>query len=103
MTLDEWKEHTKQILSNPADVAGISEHLTALTDEFSTLTGNVQTLTTNNETLTQANEKLRQTNMDLFLKVGSEPTFKNKPESENKDDKPKATYENLFDDKGNLK
>lgn len=59
------------------------------------------TLTEENNNYKDANEKLRSANMDLFLQIGK----KDEPDPDpNKDEeKEKLSFDNLFNEKGELK
>ena len=80
--------------------------LSNLSDEVSTLFDTKSTLETEKTKYEEDNEKLRKANMELFLKVGSTKT----PEEVQRDttgvdsqEKKPRKFEDLFDDKGNLK
>lgn len=78
--------------------------LTSLADEVSTTFDEHKTLTDQNAQYVKDMENLRSANMKLFLQVGEQ----RKPDSPidnnggNKEE-PKLTYENLFNEKGELK
>jgi hypothetical protein len=97
---EEFKAKTMEILSNLTDQAKVSTLLAELTEHNDDAVVEVTTAKTTSEKLTADNEKLRAANMSLFLKVGEQKptdTIQTKPQ----DTRPK--YEDLFDDKGNLK
>ena len=75
--------------------------LNTLRDEVSTLFDNVSTLNEQNTELINANENLRKANMDLFVQVGTSkaPTDTSDPDPEPE----KRKFENLFNEKGELK
>lgn len=74
--------------------------LTALSDEVTSLYDAHDTLKTSNATFEADNKKLQEYNMQLFLRVGGQ-----KKETEPEAEKPKSnlSYENLFNEKGELK
>lgn len=74
--------------------------LTDLSDNVSPIFDNVDTLTQTNSDLTAANQELQEKNMQLFLKVG-ESRQPNEPEVDPPAEKRK--FENLFNEKGELK
>ncbi len=79
------------------------ELLAQLGEEASKDYDDFATLTETNKTLTADNETLRNANMKLFLRVGGA-----KEEQPNGHDNPQnndtnLTYENLFNEKGELK
>ena len=75
--------------------------LTALSEEATRVFDTNDTLTADNEKYKKENEDVRQANMQLFLQVSgkSKPEEKQKQDSEEK----KLSYENLFDEKGEIK
>lgn len=78
------------------------ELLASLRDDATADYDRLATLTTNNESLTSDNEKLRDANMKLFLRLGNQKEEGNNDNNNNNDDK-SLSYENLFDEKGELK
>lgn len=97
------EEHTQAIqdirkLVNDDD-GKITELLTNLSDDYGKILAENSDYKLKNEKLTNDNDKLRDTNMRLFLKVGT--TEKEEEEPEEKEEK--LTFENLFDEKGDLK
>lgn len=98
------EEHTQAIqdirkLVNDDD-GKITELLTNLSDDYGKILAENSDYKLKNEKLTNDNDKLRDTNMRLFLKVGT--TEKEEEEPEEKEEE-KLTFENLFDEKGDLK
>lgn len=79
--------------------------LNQISDEISTLYDNTDTLTASNNEYINQNEQLRNANMKLFLQIGSDkpnnPPTPNPPIEEKQPEKLK--YENLFNEKGELK
>ena len=59
------------------------------------------TLTETNNTYKSDNEKLREANMKLFLRVGEHKSPEEKPEPDTPPEK--RSFNNLFDEKGNIK
>lgn len=96
---EEFKAKTAEILQNLSDQAKVSTLLAELAEHNDDAVVELTTATTTATKLTADNEKLRGANLELFLKVGSpaKPEDKKKPE----DTTPK--YEDLFDEKGELK
>ena len=78
------------------------ELLTQLSEEASKDYDIIATLTETNKTLTNDNEALRSANMKLFLRVG-ETKEGNNSDSTRNDEGSNLTYENLFNEKGELK
>lgn len=101
---DSFLEKVKE-LGTLEDIVTLRDKLTELTDEVLPVFEKDQNLEEENNKFKEDNEKLREANMKLFLRVGEERN----PESVIKDktgieeDKPPRKYEDLFDDKGNLK
>lgn len=101
MTQDEHKNLLNEILSNLDNQAKVSEVLTTLTDDYTSLLSENATLTTTNSELTERNKQLLETNMNLFLKVGSPQNTQTDEITEQTENT--MTFENLFDENGNLK
>ena len=99
MKPEEFNAKTQEILSNLTDQAKVSTVLSELIEDYNTVTAETETAKTTAEKLTADNEKLRQANMNLFLKVGE--TKKEEETEQDEDNKP--TFEDLFDENGNLK
>ena len=82
------------------DDARRRDMLSTLTHEATALFDNNAELTSQNEALTATNKSLQEYNMKLFLQVGgqksNEPTKPEEPPQ-------KRSYENLFNEKGELK
>lgn len=99
MKPEEFNAKTQEILTNLTDQAKVSTILTELVEDYNTVTATTETATATSQKLTADNEKLRQANMNLFLKVGE--TKKEEETKQDEDNKP--TFEDLFDENGNLK
>lgn len=95
---EEFKVITDELLQNHTDQAKVSTLLSTLVDDYNKESAEKSTAIKTSETLTIDNEKLRQANMSLFLKVGETKPEEKKP---TEDTTPK--FEDLFDEKGNLK
>ena len=96
---EEFKAKTAEILTSLSDQAKVSTLLAELAEHNDEVVVDLTTATTTSTKLTADNEKLRSANLQLFLKVGAEkPTEKEKPPE---DTTPK--FEDLFDEKGELK
>lgn len=110
MTRDEHKQIVNQMLTmvSAENQAKASDLLTQLSEDYEqTLTG-LETATASEKALKENNETLREVNAKLFLKVGQtdKKLHEDKPnEQEQQDDKPDSnlTFENLFNEKGELK
>lgn len=80
------------------DGAERRSRITSITDELNTVFDSNETLTASNTKLEEDKKKLQEYNMELYLKVGSQGK---KREPEHKTEELK--YENLFNEKGELK
>ena len=61
------------------------------------------TLKETNQTLTQRNQELTNANMDLFLQIPQKKSENNNDDSDNnQDENKKLSYEDLFNEKGEL-
>ena len=79
--------------------------LDSLRDEINGVYDENENLTEQNNNLVQANESLRSTNMDMFLQLGEQKSKKEVIKNETGSDsesEPKK-FEDLFNDKGELK
>ena len=111
MTREEHKAIIQQMLGfvTPENQANASQLLTQLSDDYEqTLTAN-ETLTTTNADLTTRNERLREVNSELFMKVGTtKKENENPPNNQNNggegsgNEDPELTFEQLFNEKGEL-
>lgn len=105
MDKDAFLEMVKEIGTLENDVDRRTK-LSELTDGVSAIFDSNTSLMEENNKYKEDNEKLRSANMQLFLRVGSEKT----PEEVRNDnlgaevkEKEPRKFEDLFDDKGNLK
>lgn len=81
------------------DGAERRNHLTAISDEVKAIFDSNETLTASNNKLGEDNKKLQEYNMQLFLRVGGQ---EKKPE-EQKPPEDNLKYDDLFNEKGDLK
>ena len=75
--------------------------ITEISDEIRAIFGSNAELTTKNEELTANIKKVQEHNMQLYLKVQGQSAKSNDVGQEEK--KPELKYENLFNEKGELK
>lgn len=105
MTKEEFLEMVKQIGTIEDDVERRSK-LTELTDSVSMIFDSNVELEEKNKKFEEDNEKLRNANMQLFLKVGANKSEKEIQEDQvgkTEEEKDPRKFEDLFDEKGNLK
>lgn len=105
MTKDEFLEMVKQIGIIEDDVERRTK-LTELTESVSMIFDSNVDLEEKNKKFEEDNEKLRNANMQLFLKVGANKTEKEVQEDQvgkTEEEKDPRKFEDLFDEKGNLK
>lgn len=105
MDKNEFLEMVKQIGTIEDEVERRSK-LTELTDSVSAVFDSNIDLMEKNKKYEDDNEKLRSANMQLFLKVGSgktEQEIKNDSVGKIEEESQPRKFEDLFDDKGNLK
>ena len=100
MTRDEFLSQITQI-GTCEDETERRSMLNALRDETTALFDTVDNLTTQNNTLSENNESLRKANMELFVQAGSSrsPIDTTDPTPEPQ----KRSFDNLFNEKGDLK
>lgn len=107
MTRDEHKEIIQKLMTmvNADNQASASELLTNLSNDYEETLTSLETSKSDVEKLTSNNETLRDVNAKLFLKVGSTDIKKNEENKENEnnqnDDKVQS-FDDLFNDKGEL-
>lgn len=99
------EEHTAKIMeikekTHDMDDGAISNLLADLSDDYGILLSKIDEINLQNEKLKNDNDNLRDSNMRLFLRVGKTPDPEETPASE---EPKKRTYENLFNEKGDLK
>lgn len=107
MTREEYKAKITELLglATPENQARASELLTGLSEDYESILTASETHENRVKELTANNETLRAVNAKLFLKVGSaEPTPPpSDPESNpNHSDENSITFDNLFNEKGEL-
>lgn len=106
LSREQINAHFSEVLgmATPETHARVSEILTELSGEFDHILTESETTSTEMQRLTKDNETLRQVNTKLFLKVGT-PTEKVTPPVDEPTPAPPTetlTYENLFNEKGEL-
>ena len=105
MDKNEFLEMVKQIGTIEDEVERRTK-LTELTDRVSGIFDSNVDLVEKNKKFEEDNEKLRNANMQLFLRVGANKTEKEIQEDQigkTEEEKEPRKFEDLFDDKGNLK
>ena len=105
MDKNEFLEAIKQI-GTEADEVQRRTMLTELSDKVSGIFDSNTELMEKNKNFEEDNEKLRSANMQLFLRVGANKTeeeIQKNQVGESEVDKEPRRFEDLFDDKGNLK
>lgn len=86
------------------DEASRRDKLATVSEEVRILAENCENLQNNNNILTADNEHLRSANMKLFLQLGNDKNTNtgNEEEEKNKENE-KRKFEDLFNDKGDVK
>ena len=77
--------------------------ITEITDEIGNVYDSNETLTASNRQFESDNETLRNANLKLFLKVGGNEKVTTIDKTGEEPEKPQLKYENLFNEKGELK
>ena len=113
MTIEEHKNIITEIATNLNDQAKVTTLLADLSKDYSEISSKLDTANISVADLTKTNEELRSANMKLFTQIGSseqpstvldEPNKDNPTSSgENTNENKELTYENLFNEKGELK
>lgn len=99
------QEYTSKImeikkLTHETDDGKIADLLSELSDGYGELAANFDDITLKNEKLSHDNESLRDTNMRLFLRVGQ---VNSGGDSDVEERTEKRKFEDLFNEKGELK
>lgn len=98
------EEYTAKIMEikekiHDTDDGKITDLLADLSDDYGAVLAQIDEINLQNEKLKHDNDSLRESNMRLFLRIEKAPE-ENQPSQK---EPQKRTYENLFDDKGELK
>lgn len=103
MTREEHQAIIQRVMGyvSPEHQADASEALTTLSDDYAETLRTSETLTTQNQTLSNDFERLRQVNAKLFLRVGEHTEHKEK--TAHKTEVTKLPFDDLFNEKGELK
>lgn len=105
MNRDDIKNAMREMLglAAPEHQARMSDLLSNLTDEFESILTESENAANRVQELTENNETLRSVNAKLFLKVGTtDRENHNEQPAEQPIEENKITYENLFNEKGEL-
>lgn len=102
MTVEEFNDLATSILNDLNDVGAVSTKLDDLRSGFNEEVGKREIAETEKAELEEKNASLQQANMDLFLRIGT-PVKKEEVNEENNEEIIKKSYDDLFDDKGELK
>jgi hypothetical protein len=105
MTQEEHTQLIQEIGANLTDQTKVTNLLTRLSTDYIETLENATKLTTDNETLSSAVKKAKEDNMELFLQVGSskKQIEEEATKPETKPEENKLSYDDLFDENGNLK
>ena len=110
ITRDEHKAIVTELISllGSEHQARGSELLTNLTEDYEEVLTGSESFESEVTKLKENNESLRRVNADLFLKVGSTltnkpPTSNNEDAASSEDETKELKFEDLFDEKGELK
>lgn len=103
MTKAEFNAAVRSILDNLSDQAAASERLTELYDAFSEVSANNEQLTSTNTQLETDNENLRKANLRLFSRLGEQNASEKEKEEEKEEETKPMKFEDLFNEKGELK
>lgn len=96
--LIDWAKISGQIVQNLGDQGKVTQILSDLETEVTTFNTRFSDMEKQTASQTEQIESLQRTNMNLFLKVGN-PV----PENIVNSNENQLTFENLFDEKGELK
>jgi hypothetical protein len=102
MTREEHNAMIQDLRANMGDAAKVTTILADLSKDYNVVLSQSETLNTQNSGLEQRNRDLTEANSKLFLQIGIPVKPPETTTTGNDGDKPKLTYENLFE-KGRLK
>ena len=97
----------EDLLKSVTDLGTITDEaerrakLTALSDDLTELYNSHDTLSADNTKFKADNQKLQEYNMELFLRVSGQQNHKTDPDPQKEGSG--LSYENLFNEKGELK
>lgn len=105
MKREKLKEYTKQIIDNLSDISKVTEILDEISTENDLSETEFESVSAKHDQLAEDNEKLREVNMKFFLKLGEKADVSTSKKQE-EDDEGNAgddlSFDNLFDEKGEL-
>lgn len=102
MTREEFSEKSATILSDIEDRGAVSTTLDDLRANYYEVVQHAEDVEAERDRLKEENDKLQAANMELFLRVGKTGTAEPEPEEETEPEEPALSYDDLFDDKGEL-
>lgn len=97
------REEVMKALSDIGTIEDAAERrskIVSITDELTAIYDSNETLTASNDKLKADKQKLQDYNMELYLQVGGQ---KKSPEAEPETHSEPLKYEDLFNDKGEIK
>lgn len=94
----DWKKISQNILSNLGDQGKLTQYLSDLETEVTTFNTRFTDLEKQAQEQTSQIDSLQKTNMNLFLKIGNQVPDKIVHSTETK-----LSFEDLFNEKGDLK
>ena len=100
MTLEEHAALISNILNNLAEQGTVSELLTQISEDYAETTAALNAAQAENETLKAEVDNLKENNMKLFLKV-TQPIKDS--EAEEPEGNEEVSFDELFDENGELK
>lgn len=105
MTKEEFKLAMEDITNNLSDQGKVTSTLANLYNNYETIYDEKETISTLNKDLKKENADLKAYNFDLFRQVGQQnKEMENTSSKELQDDKEEVlSYEDLFNEKGELK
>lgn len=100
MTPEEFQNLTTEILANLADVGTVSANLDKLRTAYGEQVAAATNAAAQVAELTETNNSLKEANMQLFLKTGVQ---QEKAEVKTEEENTPLSFDDLFDEKGELK
>ena len=104
MTIEEFNGVLTEIMTNISDVGIVSTLLEKIREAFANNFKHLEEEQTNVINLKEEIDSLRESNMNLFLKLGNEVTGNNtNPDPDPDPDPEPPSFDDLFNEKGELK
>lgn len=104
METEKLKKLVNDIITNLSDQSKVTDFLNQIQEDNENSLNTMSTLNTENEKLKGDNENLRSVNMKFFLKLGEQKEkIETNTEEQEQEQEQELKFEDLFNEKGELK